>query len=633
MKQTIYTILIAVLALMTSAGAFAQTSFSVEVYDSNNDELQGAKVDLVKDGATVISATTDRWGECDIETEETLEGLYQLRASCEGYATQTLDVTLPTDSRSFTFNLVSTSATLSLTVKEDGESQWYWEGARCVLSLGGATVAETTTGAYSMGMCELTVANPDEDSDYLLTVSKEGYITVTRNLRLTAGETQELTVTLYKEGTEPPADETVVSGNVYENGGSWRGIEGATVSLLDGNTSLGTATTDSAGDFTITVDRLLEGTYTLTAVADGFKEASRSVTIEGGESKSNDIGLTKAASDATLYGEVKDAESGRSIVGATLSIYQNDQLIATAVSEAWIGYSLVVPAVNDGDYTLTVQADGYKDWSDTALHLTEGQNALIVTMEKNTVQTENTIVRGKVVNTSGRALSGAKVSLYRADERLDYEFTGSDGTYEINIAEKLDGNFTLTVNVDGYKNTSVEITIIDGEAPVTEIVVARQTAILKATVKNLKTGAPVANARMVLEYAWEEVASAVTDAAGECEITVEGATTDAYQLYITASNYKNFSEDITLADGENVREFLIEPDDSGVADVNADGFSILLSQNGILLKSAAPVYVEIFKIDGSRVAALTVEGEECVILQKGFYIVRTGDVIRKVNIK
>lgn len=633
MKKILYSFLIAFMAVLTSSGAFAATSFTVEVYDSTGDELSGALVELIKEGTTVLSATTDRWGECDIETEDELTGAYQLRASCEGYSTQAQDIALPADSRSFTFNLVSTSATLSLTVKEDGESQWYWQGARCVLSLDGVTVAETETLSYSMGMCELKVNNPVEDRDYLLTVSKEGYNTVTRDVRLKADETTDLTVTLYKEGTEPPADETTVSGNVYENGGSWNGIEGATVKLTDDDITIATATTDASGDFTITVDRLLEGSYTLTAEADGYNSASRSITIEGGVSKSNDIGLTKASSKATIYGEVKDAETSRSIVGATLSLYQDNVLIASATSEAWIGYSLTVPAVNSEPYTLVVTADGYKEWTNDALTLEAGNNALNILMEKNNEEAKSTTVKGKVTNTSGRAMSGAKVSLFRADERLDYEFTDSEGNYEITIDKALDGTFTLTVDKDGYKTTSLEITIADGVAPVTDITISKLTAVLKATVKNKENGNPVVGATIVLEYAWEEAARGTTDAAGECEITIEGAASDAYQLSITATDYKPFSQDIFLSDGDNVGEFLLEPKANGIASVGADGISVVPSHSGVVLYSEAPVFVEIFKVDGTRVASLTVDGEQMLSLAPGFYAVRAGSAVCKINVR
>lgn len=634
MKKILYSFLIAFMAVLTSSGAFAATSFTVEVYDSTGDELSGALVELIKEGTTVLSSTTDRWGECDIETEDELTGAYQLRASCDGYSTQTQDIALPADSRSFTFNLVSTSATLSLTVKEDGESQWYWQGARCVLALDGVTVAETETLSYSMGMCELKVNNPVEDRDYLLTVSKEGYNTVTRDVRLKAGETTDLTVTLYKEGTEPPADETTVSGNVYyENGGSWRGIEGATVSLLDGETSLASAITDSSGDFTITVDRLLEGSYTLTAYADGYDTESRTVRIEGGESKGNEIGLSKSATEATVYGEVKDAETSRSIVGATLSLYQDNVLIASATSEAWIGYSLTVPAVNVNPYTLVVTADGYKEWTNDALTLQPGNNALNVAMEKNAGENRSTTVKGTVTNPSGGAMSGAKVSLFRADERLDYEFTDSDGSYEITVGEALDGVFTLTVDKDGYKTTSLEITIADGVAPVTDITISKLTAVLKATVKNKENGNPVVGATIVLEYAWEEAARGTTDSSGQCEITIEGAASDAYRLSIIATDYKPFNQDVTLADGDNVYEFLLEPKANGIASVVADGLTVAATRNGVLLNSETPVSVDIFKVDGTRIVSLTVEGEKTLDLAPGFYVVRAGSVIRKINVR
>lgn len=632
MKQKIFTLMLAFMAAIATSATFAATSLSIEVYDSEGDELKDAKVELMQNGNTLVSATTDRWGECDIDSNEDLTGDFQLRCSCEGYATQTKDITLPTDKRTFSFNLVATSATLKLTVQEDGVSQWYWEGARCVLSLDGTTVSETTTLSYSMGICEMKVPDPVEGKDYTLTVSKEGFNTVEKTLQFSVGETKSLTITLYKEGTEPPAQqETVISGNIYDQT-TGNGLEGATVSLLEEGSRLGTATTDVEGDFTITLDSLIQGTFTLSVSAEGYEEATKTINVADGQSKSNDIGMKKASTEATINGEVKEEGTSKSIVGAELTLWQNGETVAKAINEQWTGYILTVPNVNDKKYTLEVTAEGYEDYVKD-INLTVGANPLNISLKKTEVPDDHTVIRGRTVNPEGNTVRGCRVSLYKGEERIDYEFSQSDGTYELDIPEKLNGAYTLVASKSGYKDSSVEITITNGQAPETDITISKAVAVFKATVKDNANNKPVQGATIVLEQGWEEQARGTTDENGICEITIDGVSSDSYDLYIYAQGYDDFSDEIYLEDGENVKEFMLTPDASSVNSVIVDGMSIEISGKLLTIRADKISRFEIFRMDGSCVASTVVSGEKSFELVSGIYLISINGKHAKINMR
>ena len=227
----------------------------------------------------------------------------------------------------------------------------------------------------------------------------------------------------------PPATGTI-SGTVTD-AGTTDPIAGATVT--DGTRS---ATTDTNGNYTIY--DVPEGTYTVTASADGYNSVSQSVVVVSEDTTNLDFALTAIAYGA-IDGTVTDFDTGKPIEGATVT---DGTRSATTDST---GYYLITD-VPEGDYTVTASATGYEDASQLVtvtgnssttenFALQAATEATAVTVDSITYTTEGGRFNDKhlnihvsVVDDLGNPVADASVSieLYR-DSVLEATGTGTTG--------------------------------------------------------------------------------------------------------------------------------------------------------------------------------------------------------------
>jgi hypothetical protein len=228
----------------------------------------------------------------------------------------------------------------------------------------------------------------------------------------------------------PPATGTI-SGTVTD-AGTTDPIAGATVT--DGTRS---ATTDTNGNYTIYY--VPEGTYTVTASADGYNSVSQSVVVVSENTTNLDFALTAIAYGA-IHGTATDFATGNPIEGATVT---DGTRSATTDST---GYYLIND-VPEGDYTVTASATGYEDASQLVtvtgnssttenFALQAATEATAVTVDSITYTTEGGRFNDKhlnihvsVVDDLGNPVTDASVSieLYR-DSVLEATGTGTTGS-------------------------------------------------------------------------------------------------------------------------------------------------------------------------------------------------------------
>ena len=143
-----------------------------------------------------------------------------------------------------------------------------------------------------------------------------------------------------------------VSGTVTDSGTN-DPIEGATITL-DGET----ATTGADGTFAI--DDVETGTYTATASAEGYEDASEDVTVEADTTTTVDFALTEAVAPefGDVAGTVTDGDTEDPIEGATITL--NGETATTGADGTF-----AIDDVEVGEYTITASADGYAEASET----------------------------------------------------------------------------------------------------------------------------------------------------------------------------------------------------------------------------------------------------------------------------
>ncbi|MBM7618235.1 subtilisin family serine protease/outer membrane protein assembly factor BamB/putative cell wall-binding protein [Bacillus tianshenii] len=166
----------------------------------------------------------------------------------------------------------------------------------------------------------------------------------------------------------------------------------------------------------------------------------------------NAVDWAIAASLGEITGTVKDKE-GNPIPGATVSI--ESQGLSTETN----GEGQYRLGVGVGSHEVKVQIPGFVPQTGTAVIEELGQAVeLNFEMEK----TDRMSVTGKVTDTEGNGLEGAKVTLTEKtglyEETVE---TNEAGAYQFD--ELLAGEYEIKIEVNGYQTVTQEIVIEDGE--------------------------------------------------------------------------------------------------------------------------------------------------------------------------
>ncbi len=223
----------------------------------------------------------------------------------------------------------------------------------------GAVTIEATDGTTTISTVSLTdgdvgsyalrsLATPGR---YTLTITREGYTTVSRTISL--GEGQSLTSDLVLN-----ASIGTISGTVRTAGGDPLG--GVTVSVTGGETTTQTSSiSQGAGAGTWSADSLaVPGTYTITFSKPGYVSQSRLVPLDGTTAGGavTDIDAALVRDTATITGTVFDVNGvARGQATVTLSDGSTNRTLFSADEPAG---AFAFTGVPPGSYTLTVSLPG-----------------------------------------------------------------------------------------------------------------------------------------------------------------------------------------------------------------------------------------------------------------------------------
>ena len=161
-----------------------------------------------------------------------------------------------------------------------------------------------------------------------------------------------LQVTLSTSATETLQQTYTATGVV--NGGNVE-LPNTLVTLSDGANTLGSATTNNAGQYSISFTAPASGSYTFTATADGVT-ASQAVTVVGRK-----ISLAAAASEIaeTYYTATGSLTAGgNGVSGQTVSLSDGSQTLGSATTDSAGSYAIHFQAPASGSYTYTAQGGG-----------------------------------------------------------------------------------------------------------------------------------------------------------------------------------------------------------------------------------------------------------------------------------
>jgi GTP:adenosylcobinamide-phosphate guanylyltransferase len=342
---------------------------------------------------------------------------------------------------------------------------------------------------------------------------------------------------------------------------------GATVSLFEGDTKLGTAVADASGAWSITSSALADGVHHLTASTSALTgvvsqpSAALVVTIDtaapavpgapvletqSDSGQSNTDGITNAAAPVL---------SGTAEAGATVTLFTGALQLASTVADANGVWRISDKSFDNGVYNLTVTATdlaGNVSAASPALALTIDKSApatpgkpdLLASSDHGVSDTDN-ITNVVLPTLAGQAEANASVSLYDGATVVGSTVADAAGNWQITVAQPLaNGPHNLTVkatdvagNISAASETLV-VTVTNATltAPGTPVLApasdsgASSTDKLTNVTTPLITGTAAANATVALYDGDTVVATTTANAAGAWSVSTSALADGVHSL-------------------------------------------------------------------------------------------------------
>ena len=310
-----------------------------KVIDSSTNALLKA-VSVALEGNPGISTTTDQAGTFNLANCP--PGAQKILFSLPGYAGASASLTIIAgtivDLGSIPLSPNPTTGMVKGLVTEAASGAPL---AGVTIDMTGSATGTTTTGAD--GSFSFIDVAPGQVT---LTASKAGYYAVTGSGNVLAGGTLFFNPQL--PTTPPVATTGSLIGRVYDAATNLP-IQGASIALSEGPSTA----TGSNGAFTIT--DIAPNTYQVTIAAPGYGAQVYQVMIMAGVTiDMQTIYLTPSSQTTTIIGKVTEAETGKAIAGATVTVPETGAGVKTAVDG---GY--VISGIDLLEFTITAAATGY----------------------------------------------------------------------------------------------------------------------------------------------------------------------------------------------------------------------------------------------------------------------------------
>ncbi len=269
---------------------------------------------------------------------------------------------------------------------------------------------------------------------YVLTASAAGFLSRSFKVSVVAGTTTTQNVQLAVAG--------VLQGTVTNTSGT--AIGGALVTISGGvMSSTFSATTNSSGGYNF--GWIPVGNYAVTVTASGYTSSTVTTTINTGQTTTLTVRLsTGSTGTGSINGRVTSAVDGHALAGATVSTGS-----ASTTTDSNGNYSFGSLAA--ATYTLTASSPGWLSAKASVTVISGGS------LTQNFQLSTSGVLQGKVTNSSGTGISGAKITFTGGVFSTTNSVTAdSSGNYYAGWIPV--GNYVVSAIVSGVaKSTSITI--------------------------------------------------------------------------------------------------------------------------------------------------------------------------------
>ncbi|SHI15788.1 Ig-like domain-containing protein [Clostridium magnum] len=355
----------------------------------------------------------------------------------------------------------------------------------------------------------------------------------------------------------PPIIETPTDGTKTSNTKptiSGTGVAGATVTVYDGETLIGTAVVGSDGKWSLIPETALaNGDHVLTAMqsdeAGNVSDKSGAVNLKivpGAPEITSPVNGTKTSDNTPTI-------SGTGIAGLTVTVYDGETLIGTAVVGSDGKWSLIPEtALANGDHVLTaMQSDEAGNVSDKsgAVNLKIVPGAPEITSPVNGTKTSD-----NTPTISGTGIAGLTVTVYDGETSIGTAVVGSDGKWSLTPSSDLArGAHVLTATQkdaagnESDKSNIVNLTIV----PAAPVITSPENGMRTSDNTPVISGTGIAGLTVTVYDGTTVIGTAVVGSDGKWSLTPGTAlTNEAHAITATqrdgAGNVSDKSNTVNL---------------------------------------------------------------------------------------
>ncbi|MEI2325688.1 carboxypeptidase regulatory-like domain-containing protein [Priestia megaterium] len=376
-----------------------------------------------------------------------------------------------------------------------------------------------------------------EPGEYNVLARATNFGSVVVGATITPGDTTNITISLAPLSGSISGQVTDFSGNPLSN---------ATLRLLDRNQNVvGIGATDISGAYTIS--NIAPGTYILVASAPGFGTSNQGITV-GPEQFLTGINIPLEANPGNITGQVVSADTGKPVIGATVTVRSLQAIggIAVQVANTDQQGNYVVSNLSPGSYSVTVTQLGF------------GLQTKVVTVFSNqatnadfTLILDTGNISGLVSDTSGNPITGSNIFIRLFDENqlLIQSITAlPNGTFTIsNLAP---GSYSISAEASDFGVNTLSTIVVANQTTSVTIPLTPTPATVTGQVSSQQTSTSLQGVSVTAVINGQVSANTVTDLNGNFQLT--NLPAGEVTIIISTSNFATETQTLTLTPGETV---------------------------------------------------------------------------------